>query len=119
MDEFILFFTIKKDGNKLYAQYNLLFPAGEALSASLGKNASLSSETWRDDMILTKAKHNTGEQQNAYPNTESALMTPSLYQGYAMTRRVPKIPTHGTKTGTMGRRKAFTTMHERENDPSK
>jgi len=88
-------------------------------SPNRGNNTSFSIKTWRCDVILRNETHTKGAQQNAYAKTDKALTTPSGYQGKAMTRRVPRIPSHGVRTGSVGRRRVLIEMEERAKEAIK
>jgi hypothetical protein len=60
-----------------------------------------------------------GAQQKAYKNTDIALTIPSGYQGNAITIRTPRIPSQGTKTGSIGSRKTLIAIEQNVKEPRK
>lgn len=70
-------------------------------------------------MTFTIDDHTKGAQKKAQPNTEMALTMPSEYQGNAITKRTPKIPTQGTKTGSVGSKNALVDTEESAKEASK
>ena len=98
-------------------QYSFMNSAFWLGSPSL--NASLSTRTCKELIVLTKDAQTKGAQQNAYANTTKALTTPFRYQGKDITKRAPMIPNHVVRTENGWRRKMLITMEESEKEPSR